>query len=179
MGLVLTEGAMLNNSLIQFSLDGWNCVPSLLFIWGQSMVEVMKIKEASFKRSHACTATLCAPNLAAGHHRPTPPLETPGHLWGSLGQSLVGSLLLSPGSWCTRFCLCPPRAYFPVLCKFWQLYGGVNGNFLQEGLCYTQVCCTQSPCPRLSPLLTNRRRSNTILSQSLWSLWVLVHTRFV
>ena len=148
MGLVLTEGAMLNNSLIQFSLDGWNCVPSLLFIWGQSMVEVMKIKEASFKRSHACTATLCAPNLAAGHHRPTPPLETPGHLWGSLGQSLVGSLLLSPGSWCTMFCLCPPRAYFPVLCKFWQLYGGVNGNFLQEGLCYTQVCCTQ-PYPSM------------------------------
>ena len=118
-------------------------------------------------------------NTAAGHHWFMPLLETPGHSRASLGQSLLGSPLLSPGSWCTRFCLCPPRAYFPVLCKFWQLYGGVNGNFLQEGLCYTQVCCTQSPCPRLSPLLTNRRRSNTILSQSLWSLWVLVHTRFV
>ena len=54
----------------------------------------------------------------------------------------------------TRFCLCPPRVYFPVLCKFWQLYGGVNGGLLQEGLCHTQVCCTQSPCPRGSPLLT-------------------------
>ena len=31
-------------------------------------------------------------------------LETPGHSRASLGQSLVGSLLLSPGSWCTRFC---------------------------------------------------------------------------
>ena len=38
---------------------------------------------------------------------------------------------------------------FPVL---WQLYGGVNGDLLQEGLCHTQVCCTQSPCCR--PLLT-------------------------
>ena len=34
----------------------------------------------------------------------------------------------------------------PVLCKFWQLYGGVNGDLLQEGLFHTQVCCTQSHC---------------------------------
>ena len=34
--------AMLNKSLIQFSVDGWSCVPSLLFTWGQTMVEVMK-----------------------------------------------------------------------------------------------------------------------------------------
>ena len=54
----------------------------------------------------------------------------PGHLQASLSQSLLVLLLLSPGSWCTRFCLCPPRVYFPVLCKFWQLYVGVNGNLL-------------------------------------------------
>ena len=61
----------------------------------------------------------------------------------------------APFSWVlvhTRFCLCPPRIYFPVLCKFWQLYGGVNGDLLQKGLCHTQVCCTQSPCPCGSPL---------------------------
>ena len=29
---------------------------------------------------------------------------------------------------CTRLCLCPPRVCFPVLCKFWWLYGGVNGD---------------------------------------------------
>src|SRR5574337_664355 len=28
--------AMLSKSLIQFSVDGWSCVPSLLFIWGQT-----------------------------------------------------------------------------------------------------------------------------------------------
>ena len=66
----------------------------------------------------------------------------------------MGSLILYPGSWCTRFCLCPPRIYFPVLGKFWQLYGGVNGDLLQEGLCHTQVCCTQSPFPCSGPLLT-------------------------
>ena len=55
-------------SLIQFSVDGWSCVPSLLFTWGQTMVDVMKIMVTSLKRSQACTATICAPNPAAGHH---------------------------------------------------------------------------------------------------------------
>ena len=118
------------------------------------MVEVMKIMVTSFKRSHACTSTLSDSNPAAGHHQPTSLVETPGYSQASLGQSLVGSLLLSPGFWCTRFCLCPPRVYFPVLCKFWHLYGGVNGNLFQDGLCYSQVCCTQSPCLCSSPLLT-------------------------
>ena len=31
MGLVLKGRAMLSKSLIQFSIDGWGCVPSLLF----------------------------------------------------------------------------------------------------------------------------------------------------
>ena len=65
------------------------------------MVELMKIMAISFKRSCVCTAALSASNPAAGHHQPTPLLETPGHSWASLGQSLVWSLLLSPGSWCT------------------------------------------------------------------------------
>ena len=32
--------------------------------------------------------------------------ETPGHSLASLGQSLEGSLLLSPGSWCTQGFVC-------------------------------------------------------------------------
>ena len=31
LGLVLMGRAMLSKSLIQFSVDGWGCVPSLLF----------------------------------------------------------------------------------------------------------------------------------------------------
>ena len=134
--------------------------------WGQTMGEVMKVMVTSFKRSHACMATLSAPNPAAGHQQPMPLLEMPGHSQTSLGQSLVGSLLLSPRSWCTRFCLCPPRVYFPDLCKFWQLYGGVNGD-LQDVLCHTQLCCTQSPCPCGSPLLT---RTSTGGAQTLFCL---------
>ena len=62
--------------------------------------------ETSFKRSHACTATLSAPNPAIGHHWPTPPLETPRHSRASLSQSPVGSLLLSPESWWTQGSVC-------------------------------------------------------------------------
>ena len=92
---------MLSKSLIQFFTEEWYCVPSLLFTWSQSMVEVMKIMGASFKRYYAGTAALSAPNPAALHLPPKLPWETPGHSGASLGQSLVGSLLLSPGSWCT------------------------------------------------------------------------------
>ena len=146
------------------------------------MVEVMKIMVTSFKRSHACIAILGAPSPAAGHRRPTPQPETPRYSRASLGQSLVGSLLLSPGSWSAHGSVCAlQESVSPVLCKFWRLYGGVNGDLLQGGLSHTQVCCTQSPCPCSSPLstCTSTGDTHTQLSQSLWGLWVLVHTRFV
>ena len=146
---------MFSKSLIQFSVDGWGCIPSLLLDLKPNVVEVMKIMVTSFKRSCACTAALSAPYPEAGHHRPMPLPETPGHSQTSLGQSLVGSLLLSPGPWCSKGFACAfQESVSPVLCKFRWLYGGVNGNLLQEGLCHTRVCCTQSPCPCGRPLLT-------------------------
>ena len=77
------------------------------------MVEIMKIMVTSFKKLHACTATLSAPNPVIGHRQPTPPLETPGRSQVSLGQSLVGSLLLSPGSWCSQGFFVPSKNLFP------------------------------------------------------------------
>ena len=69
--------------------------PPCYLSWGQTMGEVMKIMVISFKRSHA----LSAPHPTAGHCWPMPLPETPRHTRASLAQSLVGSLLLSPGSW--------------------------------------------------------------------------------
>ena len=120
----------------------------------------MKIMATSFKRSNARTAAHSAPDPAAGHCRSVPQLEPPGHSWACLGQFLVGSLLLSPGSWWAQGFVCALlESVSSVLCKFWQLYGGVNGDLLQEGLCHTQVCCTQSPCGR--PLLTHTSAGDT------------------
>ena len=69
------------------------------------------------------------------------------------------SFLLGPGV--HKFCLFSPSAVSPVSCKFWWLYGGVKGNLLQEGLCHSQVCCTQSSCPCGSPLLTRTSTGDT------------------
>ena len=139
----------------------------------------------SLKRSQACTATLSAPNPAAGHHRPTPLLETPGHSQASLGQSLVGSLLLSPGSWCTRFC-CALQESISQSCAS---SGGVNGDLFQEDLCHTH---TQSPCPcgRQLPTGTSTGDAQTQfcvslcgapgfwctqgLFEHLWQIWGLI-----
>ena len=129
------------------------------------------------------------PHPAAGHHQPMPPPETSGHSWACLGQSLVGSLLLSPGPWGTQGSICAlPESVSPVLCKFWWLCGGLNCDLLQEGLCQTQVYCTQSPCPHSSPLLTHTSardswaltgKSGSVSCGVTASLsWVLVHTRF-
>ena len=75
---------------------------------------------------------------AVTQHQPTPLPETPGHSWASLSQSLVGSLFLSPGSWCALGFVCAlQESISPVLCKFCQLYGGVNGDLLQEGLLHS------------------------------------------
>ena len=118
-------------------------------------------------------------------NRPLLTHASAGDSWTLTGKSgSVSCGVSAPLSWVlvhTRFCLCPPRVCSPVLCKFWQLYGGVNGNLLQEGLCHTQGSCTQSPCPCGSPLLTRTPAGDTqtVLAQSLWGLWVLVHTKFV
>ena len=104
---------MLSKSLIQFSVDGWSCVPSLLFTWDKTMVEAMKITVTSFKRSQACAATLSGPNPAAGHHQPTnlPDfLGTPGQVWVSLLWGYCSFLL---GSGAHKVLFVPSKSVFP------------------------------------------------------------------
>ena len=96
--------AMLSKSLIQFSVDGWGCVPSLLFGMRPNYGRGNE-GNGDLLQKDLCTVVFSALDPAAGHHRPTPPLETPGHSQESLGQS-VGSLLLSPGSWGTQGSVC-------------------------------------------------------------------------
>ena len=93
-----------------FLLMGGAVFPPCCLIWGQTMVEVMKIM--SFKMSHARTAALST-RLWAGQHWPTPLPETPGHLWQVWATYFW---VAAPFFWVlvyTRFCLCPPRVCFP------------------------------------------------------------------
>ena len=69
-------------------------VPPCCLTSDQTVVEVMKTMATSFKRSHEGAAALSAPDPVAGHCQRMPPPETPVYSQASLGQSLVGSLLL-------------------------------------------------------------------------------------
>ena len=173
LGLVLMGWTMLSKSLIQFSVDGQDCVPSLLFYLSPNYDGDSEDNVDLLLNAPCC---LQCSKPAAGHLQPTPLSETPGHSWASLSPSLLGSLLLSPGSYCTQGSVCAlTESVSPVLCKFWQLCDGVNGDLPQESLCHTQVCCIQSPCPCGRPLLTHIFAGNT-QTQSWLNRWVLVHT---
>ena len=108
-----SDGAMLKKSLIQFSVEGQGCVPSRLFDL-RSNYGGGNEDNGDLLQKVPCT--LSAPNPAAGHHRPIPLPETPGHSQASLGQSLVGSLLLSPGSWCAQGSVCVLQESVPQSC---------------------------------------------------------------
>ena len=107
---------MLHKSVIQFSVDGWGCVPSLLFDLGPNYVEVMKIMVTSFKRSCVHTAALSAPDPAAGHHYPRlcrRHLDTHAQVWVSLLWRHC-SFLLGPDAHKVLFV--PSKSLFPQSC---------------------------------------------------------------
>ena len=145
---------MLSKSLIQFSLDGQGCVPFLLF---DLRPNYGGGNEDNGNLLHKIPCTHCCTQCLQPCSRPLLTLASAADSWtltDKSGSGSYGSLLLSPGSWCAQGFVCAlQESVSPVLCKFWWLYGGVNGDLLQEGLCHTQGCCTQSPhCG--SPLLT-------------------------
>ena len=81
--------------------------------------------------------THCCTQCPQPCSRPLPTHISARDSWTLIGKSGSASCVVTaPFSWVpvhTGFCLCPLRVYFPVLCKFCQLYGGVNGDLLQEG----------------------------------------------
>ena len=91
---------MLSKSLIQFSVDGRGSVPSLLFDLKPNYGGGNENNSTSFRRSHACTAALSAPNPAAGHHDPRLCRDSwtlPGKS-GSVSCKGPCSFLLGPGA---------------------------------------------------------------------------------
>ena len=92
---------------------GRGVFPLCILAWGQTMVGVMV---TSFKRTYARTVVFNAPDPTGCHCRPTHLPEASGHSQASLAQSLMGSLLLSPGSWCSQGLYEPSE-------HLWQLWG--------------------------------------------------------
>ena len=125
-------------------------------------METLKIMATPFKGPMQAPQLSIPTSPAAGPRRPRlcqRLRHTHRRVWVSL---LWGhcSFLLGPGAHKVSFV--PSKSLFlPSLCKFWLLYGGVNGDLLQEGLCHTQVYCTQSPCLCGRPLLTHTSAGDT------------------
>ena len=97
--------------------------------------------------------------------RPPPTHASTGDSWTLTGKSgSVSCGVTAPFSWVLvhKGLLCPPRVYFPVLCKFWQLHGGLMATSA-EGLCHLMSAAPRAPSLRQStadPYL-HRRPSNT------------------
>ena len=135
----------------------------------------------SFKRSHACTAKLSDPDTEAGQHQPMPPLQTLGHSQASLGQSFVGSLLISPGSLCAHSSVCAFQESISQSCvSSGSSMVGLMATSSKRAYAipkyavpsHTHVWCTLSVYPCGNPLLNHISTGNTqtVQPQSLWSL---------
>ena len=166
---------MFCKSLIQFSADGRGYVSSQLSDLSPNYSGDNEIMATSFKSSHAHTATLKPPTLT---HTST---EDSWTLMGKSGSVSCGVIIPSSWFWCTQASICAlQESVSPVLCKFWRLYGGVNSDLpllmLYPGLLHPEPLPLQQST---ADLYLHKRHSNTVLSQSLWGLWVLVCTRYV
>ena len=114
LGLVLMGGAMLNKSLIQFSLDGWACVPSLLFELRANYGGGNEGNDNLLQNVlcvHCCTQ---CPQLCS---RPLPTQASAGDSWTLKGKSgSVSCGVTAPFSWLllhTRLCFFPSKCLFP------------------------------------------------------------------
>lgn len=86
---------------------------SLVKLFSSSWVSgsMVGLMATSSKRAYAtfCASQVCcthSPCPRRGHCWPMPLQETLKHSQAGLAQSLVGSLLFCPGSWCTQGCVC-------------------------------------------------------------------------
>ena len=116
-GLVLMGRAMLSKSLIQFSVDGQGCVPSLFFDlrpnYGGGNEENGDLLQ-KVPCTQCCSVTMTLQQATADPCLCQKLLDTHRQVWVSL---LWGSLLLSPGSWCTQgFVSALQESVSPVLC---------------------------------------------------------------
>ena len=109
---------MLSKSLVQFSVDGWGCVPSLLLDLrpnGGGNEENGDLLQ-KVPCTHCCT--LCPRPCS----RPLAIHASTGDSWtltGMSGSVSMVSLLLSPGSWCEQSFVCAlQESVYPVLYKF-------------------------------------------------------------
>ena len=113
LGLDLMGGAMLSKSLIQFSVDGRGCIPSLFDLrpnYGGG-------NEDNSDLLQKVPCTHCHTQCLWPCSRPPPTYASTRDSWTLSGNSgSVSYRVTAPFFWVlvhTWFCLCPPRVCFP------------------------------------------------------------------
>ena len=175
--------AMLSKFLIQFSVEGRGCVPSLLFDLRPNYGGGSEDNGDDLLQNVLCMH--CYTQCPQPCSRPPPTHTSAG---GSLTHGQVWVSLL----WSHCFFLLGPVAhkvlFVPSKSLFTQSCVSSDGSLV--GLMATSskraYAIPRSPVPRALSLqhstadsYLHRRHSHTVLAQSLWGLWVLVHTGFV
>ena len=117
----------------------------------------MKTMLTSLKRSLACTATLCAPNPAAGPHQPTPPPprlpDIHRQVWGSPLWDHC-SFLLGPGA---QGSVVPSESLFPESISQSRVSSGSSMVGLMVTSSKRAYAIPKSAAPRASvPVADNR-----------------------
>ena len=152
--------------------------PPCYLTWSQTLVEIMKIVLTSFRRSHAGTAILSAPNPAAGHCWPTPLPERPGHsgqiwvspMWGHC------SFLLGPGAHKVLFV--PSKSLFPQSCE--SSGGSMGGLMVTSSERAYAIASWLHPellslWQSIADAYLHRKHSNTVLGVTVGSLGAGAH----
>ena len=153
--------------------------PPCCLTWGQTMAEVMKLMVTSFKRSHACTATLSPPTLqqaTTDPHLHWRLLDTHGQVWVSLFGGHC-SFLLGPSVHKVLFV--PSKSLFPQSCvSTGGSMVGLIATSSKRAYAIPRSAAPRAPAPNGMPLLTCTFAGDT-QTQFLLGLWVQVRTRFV
>ena len=173
---------MLSKPLTQFSVVGQGCVSSLLFDWRPSCGGCNENNGDLLPKVKCRLCCTQCPRPSAGHRQPMPPPETPGHsgqVWVSLWWGHC-SFLLALGVHKVLFV--PSKRLFPQSCvSSGDSMVGLMVTSSKRAYAIPRSTAPRAPAPQQSTadLYLHRRHPNTVLSQSLWGLWVLVCTRLV
>ena len=108
------------------------------------------------------------------------PPETPRHSWASLGQFLMGSLFLSPGSWCTQGFVCAHQeSVSPVLGSSGSSMVWLMVTSSKRAYAIPRSAAPSVPIPVAGhywpiPSQETLKHSKADLAQSVWGLLVCV-----
>ena len=143
---------MLSKSLIQFSVDGQDCVPTLLFDLRSNYGGDNEDNSDLLWKVPLMHCSTQYPR-----HRSRPPLThaSARDSWTLTGKSgSVSCGVTVPFSWVmvhTRFCLCPPRVCFPVLWKFGSSIVGLMMISSKRAYDILRSAAPRVPAPAAGP----------------------------